>query len=191
MEGVGARFGRSSTRYGTSSTTVFNGPVRKWRKKWVPVTPSPHNNASSNHHSIAPTHNGGISNGSNGSHLQLYKWTPITPSQNNNGNGNGYNSSPKDDVAATTAVEEAPRRKFKYVPIAMLEEQKNEAAKKVDDEAKPSDVDSNAAEPSSRNGGLEGKPDINDVPMEQNQASGDTPLTRQDLNESTLDLSLG
>ncbi|GFY91693.1 hypothetical protein Acr_08g0000890 [Actinidia rufa] len=117
MEGVGARFGRSSTRYGTSSTTVFNGPVRKWKKKWVPVTPSPHNNASSNHHSIAPTHNGGSSNGSNGSHLQLYKWTPITPSQNNNGNGNGDNSSPKDDGAATTAVEEAPRRKFKYVPV--------------------------------------------------------------------------
>ncbi|XP_057514131.1 uncharacterized protein LOC130795877 [Actinidia eriantha] len=191
MEGVGARFGRSSTRYGTSSTTVFNGPVRKWKKKWVPVTPSPPNNASSNHHSIAPTHNGGSSNGSNGSHLQLYKWTPIAPSQNNgNGNGDGYNSSSKDDGAATIAAAAVPRRKFKYVPIAMLEEQKNEA-EKVDDEAKPSDVDSNAAEPNSKNDDLEGKPDINDMPMEENQASDDTPLTRQDLNESTLDLSLG
>ena len=52
----------------------------------------------------------------------------------------------------------------------MLEEQKNEA-EKVDDEAKPSDVDSNAAEPNSKNDDLEGKPDINDVPMEQNQVT--------------------
>ena len=57
------------------------------------------------------------------------------------------------------------------IQIAMLEEQKNEAAKQVDDEAKPSDVDSNAAEPNSRNDGLEGKPDINNVPMEQNQVT--------------------
>ncbi|KAH9617406.1 hypothetical protein KSS87_006580 [Heliosperma pusillum] len=35
MEGVGARLGRSSSRYGT--TTVFTGPVRKWHKNWVAV----------------------------------------------------------------------------------------------------------------------------------------------------------
>ncbi|GMQ05757.1 hypothetical protein CsSME_00050650 [Camellia sinensis var. sinensis] len=32
---------------------------------------------------------------------------------------------------------------------------------------------------------------INDLPMDESQAPGDTPLARQDLNESTLDLSLG
>ncbi|KAA8515577.1 hypothetical protein F0562_018812 [Nyssa sinensis] len=182
MEGVGARLGRSSTRYGP--TTVFNGPVRKWKKKWVHVSPS---NAASNHHSQT---NNGTANGNNGSHLRLYKWTPITQSQNNNGD----KSSAKDDVAdanAATPTEEPPRRKFKYIPIAVLEEQKNEAADKVDDEAKPSDTEPNAAEPTSKSDGFGEKPDINDVPMEESQASGDNPLARQDLNESTLDLSLG
>ncbi|KAI8017393.1 hypothetical protein LOK49_LG04G00216 [Camellia lanceoleosa] len=32
---------------------------------------------------------------------------------------------------------------------------------------------------------------INDLPMDESQAPGDTLLARQDLNESTLDLSLG
>uniref|UniRef100_A0A5B6YJH1 Uncharacterized protein n=1 Tax=Davidia involucrata TaxID=16924 RepID=A0A5B6YJH1_DAVIN len=183
MEGVGARLGRSSTRYGP--TTVFNGPVRKWKKKWIHVSPS---NASSNHHSQT---NNGSTNGSNGSHLLLYKWTPITQSQNNNNNTNGDKSSAKDDANATTATEEPPRRKFKYIPIAVLEEQKNEAAEKVDDEAKPSDIEPNAAEPTSKSDGFDEKPDINDVPMEESQALDDNPLARQDLNESTLDLSLG
>ena len=55
--------------------------------------------------------------------------------------------------------------------IAVLEEQKtdsaeDEAAEKVDDEAKPIDVDADA---STKDGGLDEKPDINDVPMEENQ----------------------
>uniref|UniRef100_A0A1D1ZAJ3 Protein CONTINUOUS VASCULAR RING 1 n=1 Tax=Anthurium amnicola TaxID=1678845 RepID=A0A1D1ZAJ3_9ARAE len=36
MEGVGARLGRSSTRYGP--VTVFSGPVRRWKKRWVHVS---------------------------------------------------------------------------------------------------------------------------------------------------------
>ncbi|KAK8524298.1 hypothetical protein V6N13_015326 [Hibiscus sabdariffa] len=135
MEGVGARFGRSSTRYGPP--TVFTGPVRKWKKKWV------HTN-------------------------------------NNN------NSTDDDDVAAP---EEPPRRKFKYIPIAVLEEQNKEAAENVDDEAKPSESDPSAAEPTSRNDGFDEKPDINDTPMDESQE--DNKIVRQDLNESTLDLSLG
>lgn len=117
MEGVGARLGRSSTRYGPA--TVFTGPVRKWKKKWVNVPPS-----NSNHHHHAAAN--GTVNGSNGSsHLLFYKWTPITPSQNKDGNhnngGNDSNSgnadsnlSNKDDAIA---VEEPPRRKFKYIPV--------------------------------------------------------------------------
>ncbi|XP_028053788.1 uncharacterized protein LOC114258119 [Camellia sinensis] len=199
MEGVGARLGRSSTRYGPTST-VFNGPVRKWKKKWVHVSPQTANNASSNHHlhhqSQTANHNG--INGNNGSHLLLYKWTPITPSQNSNSNGNGEKSSAKEEEAAAavdstaSAAEEPPRRKFRYIPIAVLEEQKNEAEEMVDDEAKPRDTDPNAAEPTSKNDDLDEKPDINDVPVEESQAlDDDTPLVRQDLNESTLDLSLG
>ncbi|KAL4367958.1 hypothetical protein GQ457_05G034140 [Hibiscus cannabinus] len=190
MEGVGARFGRSSTRYGP--VTVFTGPVRRWKKKWVHVSPpnagrntttttTPNNN----HHS-----SNGTSNGNNGTHLVLFKWTPISQSQNNNAN-----NSPGDDAVATP--EEPPRRKFKYIPIAVLEEQEqekeaaeNEAAENVDDEAKPSETDDpSVAEPTSRNGIFDEKPDINDVPMEENEE--DNKIVGQDLNESTLDLSLG
>nr|DAD23520.1 TPA_asm: hypothetical protein HUJ06_024983 [Nelumbo nucifera] len=175
MEGVGARLGRSSTRYGPA--TVFSGPVRKWKKKWVHVSSS----SATNH---TPQPNG--TNGNNGSHLLLYKWTPITRSNNNN---NGDKNSAKDDnTAAVAPPEEPPKRKFRYVPdllkikcivyvqnfssycplIAVLEEQKMEADEKTDEETKPSDADpSGGGTP--RSDSSNGKPDINDVPMEENQ----------------------
>ncbi|XP_044494930.1 uncharacterized protein DDB_G0287625-like isoform X2 [Mangifera indica] len=185
MEGVGARLGRSSTRYGP--TTVFTGPVRKWKKRWIHVSPSnnnTNNNSSNNPHPHQNHHN---SNGSNGSHLLLYKWTSLSRRDNNgkgignSDNGNGDKGSVKDD----TMPEEPPRRKFKYMPIAVLEEQKRaaeiEAAENAENEAKPTDTETSAH----RSDGFDEKPDINDVPMEENQ------VVRQDLNESTLDLSLG
>lgn len=116
MEGVGARFGRSSTRYGP--TTVFTGPVRKWKKKWVNVPPP---NSNHHHHTAA----NGIVNGSDGSsHLLFYKWTPIAPSlakensdNDNNVSDNG-NADPKNpDKDAGVAAEEPPKRKFKYIPV--------------------------------------------------------------------------
>ncbi|ESW19657.1 hypothetical protein PHAVU_006G143900 [Phaseolus vulgaris] len=189
MEGVGARLGRSSTRYGPA--TVFTGPVRKWKKKWVHVAPS---SASSNSHT---NHNHNHTHSSNASHLLLYKWTPITQSHNtttnNNSNSATANGNAKD--VPPEQPEEPPRRKFKYVPVALLEEQRNEAAEnegaeKVD-ESKPIDADSGAAEPARKNETLDEKPDINDVPMEESQSQYKNQVVRQDLNESTLDLSLG
>ncbi|KAK7303368.1 hypothetical protein RJT34_14272 [Clitoria ternatea] len=182
MEGVGARLGRSSTRYGPA--TVFTGPVRKWKKKWVHVSPS---SASNTNHTHNHNHNH-ASNGNNGSHLLLYKWTPIT--QSHNANGNNAKDAPPEPL------EEPPRRKFKYIPVAVLEEQKNEAAEndgveKVDNESKLIDADSSAAEPTRKNETLDEKPDINDVPMEESQSEDKNQGVRQDLNESTLDLSLG
>ena len=125
MEGVGARLGRSSTRYGPA--TVFTGPVRKWKKKWIPLTP-PNNNNTSNHHHHQTAAPNGAGNGNNGSHLLLYKWTPITPSLNgNNGYGNGKTngdnneeskSSHKDDAVA---VDEPPKRQFKYIPVLLCQ----------------------------------------------------------------------
>ena len=53
--------------------------------------------------------------------------------------------------------------------IAVLDEQKREDAEKADDEAKPSDSDQSAAEPTSKTNGFDEKPDINDMPMEENQ----------------------
>ncbi|PIN21301.1 hypothetical protein CDL12_05995 [Handroanthus impetiginosus] len=190
MEGVGARFGRSSTRYG-GPTSVFTGPVRKWKKKWVHVPPS-----NSNHHNHTAAN--GTVNGSNGSsHLLLYKWTPMAPSQtkegsqndnnsSNNGNAESKNSDGDDDVAA----EEPPRRKFKYIPIIVLEEQKNES-EQTDDETKPLESSINTGEATPKSDGYDEKPDINDVPMDENQATDNSPVQRQDLNERTLDLSLG
>ncbi|KAL1567763.1 B-cell CLL/lymphoma 7 protein family member A-like isoform X1 [Salvia divinorum] len=188
MEGVGARFGRSSTRYG-GPAAVFTGPVRKWEKKWVHVPP-PNSN---NHHHTASN---GTANGSNGSsHVQFYKWTPIAPiqlkdSSNNdsndgdNGNAEPKNSSKDDDAV----VEEPPKKRFKYIPIVVLEEQKVESSEQMEDENKPDEGNSDAIETTSRG---DEKPDMNDTPMDDNQASESSREERQDLNESTLDLSLG
>lgn len=219
MEGVGARLGRSSSRYGT--TTVFTGPVRKWKKDWVPIAPSSSSSSSSsnnnsnnqNHnHLQQPSYsssslslsNGGPINGSSVSHLRLFKWTPLSQSNNKensnnqNHNSNGGNiddGSPSKDLSKEEAVfEPPPRKKFKYIPIAVLEEQKRqvEDEENADDEAKLAEADEITEEQASKSDGHGEKPDINDVPMDENEATEEdqTAPGRQDLNES-LDLSLG
>ncbi|CAN4126941.1 unnamed protein product [Withania somnifera] len=181
MEGLGTRFGRSSTRYGP--TTVFTGPVRRWKKKWV------HISSGKNNHQSTTTDNGGA-NGSvngkvNGSHLVFLRWTPITASQNKDSDSK---SSDKDDAVP---IEEPQKRKFKYIPIALLDDQKNESSDQDEAESKPMEADANTEEPTSQADDCDEKPDINDVPMEENKDPEDKPPERQDLNESTLDLSLG
>ncbi|KAL8103292.1 uncharacterized protein LOC141676829 [Apium graveolens] len=173
MEGVGARLGRSSTRYG-GPTTIFTGPVRKWKKKWVHISPS--SNAVSSHQNQRHSHHHFINanlNGVNSPHLKLFKWTP-TESCN----------ADSDDL-----TDEPPRRKFKYVPIALLEEEKDEAAEQVEDDAKPSEGDTMTKALNSKADDTDEKPDINDTPMEENEAP-ENPLERQDLNESTIDLGI-
>ncbi|KAL2467102.1 hypothetical protein Adt_42953 [Abeliophyllum distichum] len=181
MEGVGARLGRSSTRY--APATVFTGPVRKWKKKWIHVPPSNSNQTEAN---------GRVNGVNSSSHLLLYKWTPITPSQNKENNGNDGNTDSKnysnDDEVV---VEEPPKRKFKYIPIAVLEEQANESSDLLEDEAKPIETDTNTVEATSKSDGLDEKPDINDVPMDDTQAQEENPVECRDLNETPLDLSLG
>ncbi|GLT72842.1 hypothetical protein SLA2020_447410 [Shorea laevis] len=108
MEGVGSRLGRASSRYGPAAT-VFSGPVRKWKKRWVHVPQS--------YHSSHPQPNGGSS-----SRLLLCRWTPIS-------------SSTVADSGSAGSAEEPPRRKFRYTPIAVLEEQKKVGIKKSEDEA--------------------------------------------------------
>ncbi|XP_075084671.1 uncharacterized protein LOC107803254 isoform X2 [Nicotiana tabacum] len=104
MEGVGARFGRSSTRYGP--TTVFTGPVRRWKKKWIHVSSN-----KNNHQTTTAAANGGV-NGSSGSHLLLLKWRPITASQNNSSDEKDGDPN-KDEVVP---IEEPRKRKFKFIP---------------------------------------------------------------------------
>lgn len=50
----------------------------------------------------------------------------------------------------------------------MLEEQKTESSEQMEDETKPSEDNADAIETMSRS---DGKPDINDVPMDENQVS--------------------
>lgn len=122
MEGVGARLGRSSTRYGPA--VVFTGRVRKWKKRWVHVSssgpdPSGNNkhggaNGGSNHSQMRSINGSFSSNGSsNGSRLLLYKWTPLL--QSSNGNGNPDAASNGGDAAA---AEQPPKRRFKFVPVS-------------------------------------------------------------------------
>ncbi|PWA40991.1 hypothetical protein CTI12_AA557580 [Artemisia annua] len=66
--------------------------------------------------------------------------------------------------------------------IALLEEQNKDSPEENADE-------SVATDSNSKFNHVNGKPDINDVPMEDNQASEETNVGRQDLNESTLDLN--
>lgn len=96
MEGVGARFGRSSTRYG-GPATVFTGPVRKWKKKWSPISSS---SSSSNKH---PQNTNGGGGGGTTSCLLLYKWTPFDINTND----------------SKKTVPELPTRRFKYIPVCL------------------------------------------------------------------------
>jgi len=99
---------RSSTRYGPAA--VFTGPVRKWRKRWIPIP-------SSSSASAAPS-----SSSSQSSKLSLYRWTSLT-----NGAGGG-----KDDAADDPSP--PPPRRIRYVPVSVIEEQRKEVAGKADEE---------------------------------------------------------
>ncbi|KAE8125474.1 hypothetical protein FH972_020278 [Carpinus fangiana] len=143
MEGVGSRLGRASSRYGPAAA-VFSGPVRKWKKRWVHVSQS--------YHSSHPQSNGG-----NSSRLVLCRWTPISSS-----------SSTVADSGSAASAEEPPRRKFRYTPIAVLEEQSKAGIKKSEDEANMSQTNQSM------------KPKIDEV----------LKKGTQDSNASYLDLGL-
>ncbi|CAL5090792.1 unnamed protein product [Urochloa decumbens] len=73
MDAVAPRLSRSSTRYGpvSSSAASFSGPVRKWRKAWVPLAGAG-----------AAGSGGGASRADN--KVVLFRWTPV-----NGGSGGG------------------------------------------------------------------------------------------------------
>lgn len=152
----------------------------------MPPPSSGNNNSNTAHHRSAP--NSEV-NEINGSRLSLLKWTPITPSQNNtSANGGGGDENGASDGSAKPDVvneEELPKRRFKYIPIALLEEQKNESIEIAEDETNgiESETDANKT---TRADGLEENPDINDVPMQESQEATE----QQDLNESAFGLSL-
>ncbi|KAJ4725174.1 Golgin family A protein [Melia azedarach] len=146
MEGVGSRLGRASARYGPTQT-VFSGPVRKWKKKWVHV--------SSSSSSTVSQSNGHNSSNSNGSPLLLCKWTPLSPN-------------PSDNNGATP--EEPPKRRFRYTPIAVLQEQKKAFSEKDEDEARESETIMFTAQPNS----------------ETNELNIDEALTKETQEDSNV-----
>lgn len=99
MEGAGSRLSRASSRYGPA-TTVFSGPVRRWKKKWVHVPPSPS--------SVSSRSQSNGRNNDNTSRLLLCRWTPISPTTN----------SATAEPNSAGATEEPPRRKFRYTPVS-------------------------------------------------------------------------
>lgn len=99
MEGVGARLGRSSARYGPAMT--FTGPVRKWRKEWVLIPVATATATSAAASSAGAT-------GSRGNNLILFKWTPL-----NGANGGGGD----EDQTAPAKMDTIRRR---YVPVRIL-----------------------------------------------------------------------
>ncbi|KAH7674384.1 hypothetical protein IHE45_08G069200 [Dioscorea alata] len=170
MEGVGARLGRSSTRYGPA--TVFSGPVRKWKKKWIPLASPASANTANN------SSNGNGNNNNNHSHLLVYKWAPISSQSNGSAS-----------AATTPAADDTPKRKVRYVPVSITEEQKQEPTLKMDDESKTND--GNPSLHSSQPDGSDSKPDMNDVAMEDVQASEKDQSSTEEMKETNLDLSLG
>uniref|UniRef100_A0A6P3YQP1 uncharacterized protein LOC107403624 n=1 Tax=Ziziphus jujuba TaxID=326968 RepID=A0A6P3YQP1_ZIZJJ len=192
MDGAGSRLGRASSRYGPA-TTVFNGPVRKWKKKWVHVYSSstvsyqnPHSQSNGQNSTTTSSSNNG------GSHLLLCRWTPIPPtttlssSADDGGSVNGSGSTP----------DEPPKRKFRYTPIAVLEEQKKVAEKKVEDEEKTSETEqyggaktTTTTTTSTSSDEMLAKPDFNEVLKNETEVSEKNGS--QDSNTSNLDLGLG
>uniref|UniRef100_A0A7N0UET0 Uncharacterized protein n=1 Tax=Kalanchoe fedtschenkoi TaxID=63787 RepID=A0A7N0UET0_KALFE len=163
MEAVGARLGRSSTRYGP--TTVFTGPVRRWKKKWVHVAPpsSASNGSSSrDRDGTQSSQSANGSNSNNGSHVMLYKWTPISLTENSGAIGD--TTPVKED-----GVEELPRRKLKFIPIALLDEQKNETIEQAKEDTKAIEVDLSTGERASKSNIADEKPDMNDTPMRESE----------------------
>ncbi|XP_066399192.1 uncharacterized protein [Miscanthus floridulus] len=98
MDTVAPRLSRSSTRYGpiSSSAASFSGPVRKWRKAWVPLTGA--GTAGSG---------GGSSRGDN--KVVLFRWTPV-----NGGSGGGGGA----DGGMEPAAAGASTSRRRYVPAA-------------------------------------------------------------------------
>ncbi|XP_057977892.1 uncharacterized protein LOC131164601 [Malania oleifera] len=170
MEGAGSRLGRASSRYGTA-TTVFSGPVRRWKKKWVHVSPSS---------AATVTCHSSQSNSADSCRLLLCRWTPIS------------SSSPAEDERSSAEPEEPPRRKFRYTPIALIEEQKKAIRKQADDETKTSEPAQSTPTLTSMSDDLYEKSNSSELQMEAAQVSDKNQLSLQDSYscENYLDLGL-
>ncbi|XP_010545239.1 PREDICTED: uncharacterized protein LOC104817682 [Tarenaya hassleriana] len=162
MEGVGSRLSRTSSRYsGPTATAVFTGRVRKWKKKWVHVS------TSSTAGSRASKSNGRGNTGN----LFLCRWTPLSPAS-----------------SAAGETEEPPRRRFRYAPIAMLEQREKGASSKQEAEAEEEEEETEEFEtetPSPKNVEL----NMNLMTMDTDQTSEEPKTGRLDLGVCLKDLN--
>lgn len=163
MEGVGSRLGRTSSRYGPAAT-VFNGPVRRWKKKWVHV--------SSSSSSSTVNYDSSQSNGHNNAstRLLLCRWTPLSSSSVANDSG-------------SVAAEEPPRRRFRYTPIAVIEERKRAVRKEVEDEAKTNETNPFASPSSSKHDESKDRKDLKEETQESHTSHMDLGLSLNCQNE--------
>ncbi|TVT98306.1 hypothetical protein EJB05_56399 [Eragrostis curvula] len=83
MDTVAPRLSRSSTRYGPigSSAASFSGPVRKWRKAWVPLA------------GAGGAGSGSVGGVSRDNKVMLFKWTPANGSSGGGGASGGMEPS--------------------------------------------------------------------------------------------------
>ncbi|KAM7251238.1 hypothetical protein ACFE04_023121 [Oxalis oulophora] len=128
MEGIGsARLGRISSRYGGSSsvTATFNGPVRKWKKKWVHVSSTPLLNLNTSNRTSTNRHKTSNNNYNNNddSKLVLCRWTPLSPSITTTDTGGEYDD--KDE-------QQPPKKRFRYTPVAVLKEKQSLVIEKIE-----------------------------------------------------------
>lgn len=117
MEGTGQRLSRVYSRYGfgpAPSAPAFTGPVRKWKRKWVPSEPSKDNAVAGNHRHQHQHQEQEQEQEQDTPSLLLCRWTPLTSS--------GESSEPS-------------KRKFRYTPVIAFEEKKKEAVKRLNDDA--------------------------------------------------------
>ncbi|XP_022139775.1 uncharacterized protein LOC111010600 [Momordica charantia] len=167
MEGIGSRLGRASSRYGPAAT-VFNGPVRKWKKKWVLAS------SSSSGLSYQPSSH----SQSNAHKLLLCRWTPIPPPPSTETDG------------PTAPPDEPPRRKFRYTPIAVLEEQKNAELRSVKDEVRMKEIDQAAVFTATVSNETHGELNVNEVFKEETQETSKILNSPRNANKNRLDLAL-
>ncbi|XP_052168602.1 uncharacterized protein LOC127785212 [Oryza glaberrima] len=105
MDTVGARLSRSSTRYGPVGNTAssFSGPVRKWRKAWVPIAAGGAGYAGM----MGPM---GVSRGNK---VVLFRWAPV-----NGGSAGGGGGSGDGDESAAVAAAAAAATRRRFVPAS-------------------------------------------------------------------------
>ncbi|GAB2277752.1 hypothetical protein Dimus_012455 [Dionaea muscipula] len=120
------RAGRTSSRHGNTSSSsasppAFSGPVRRWEKKWVHVSSSPsplgrHLGTTTKKKTKSSQPGGG--DNTTGPGILLCKWTPLLH----------HTSADADESSPCAPIQSPPRRKFRYTPTVVFEEQQKKAA---------------------------------------------------------------